>query len=251
MIRRSKKLFFSKLIVALDDEYLDDLVEKQLYKNYDFVVALTYRDLALPDFDCLSKTTALIDLHPMSLEIFAKFNDTTRNEIRRTENNTRLSFRTEDRNFKKLYDLYKKFEFSQGRVPINFAEFQEYPVFAAYLDGEPISAVSIFSGGKYLRIRSIFSKRLAADDKEMYKLISNASRRIVWEICRWGKERGFSSVDMASVNLDNPKTASIARFKMNFGGELVKEYTYLYKSKAFRFFERFVIVPHFFKKLIQ
>ena len=191
MIRIYRKLFFSKLIIALDDEYFDELIKKRLYKSYSSVVALTYRDLTLPDFGRMVKTTALIDLTQTPSAVFARFNDTTRNEIRRTENNERLRFKAEDQNFHGLYDLYKKFEFSQGRVPIRFIEFQNYPIFAAYLDDELISAVSIFSGGKHLRIRSIFSKRLAVDDKEMYKIISNASRRVIWEVCTWGKNGGF------------------------------------------------------------
>ena len=66
-----------------------------------------------------------------------------------------------------------------------------------------------------------------------------------------GKERGFSFLDMASVNLDNPNTASIARFKMNFNGTLVTEYTYMYKSGIFKLFERLVVIPHFFKKMFK
>ena len=249
MILKQKKLFFSKLIIALDDNYFDEFVAKRAYQEHSFVVALSYRDLTLTDFDRLVKKTALIDLSTTLSEIFAGFNNTTRNEIRKTEKNNRLVFKIEDDNYEELYNLYKKFEFEQGRVPISFIEFREYPIFAAYLDDEPISAVSVFSGGKYVRIRSIFSKRLAVDDKEIYKIISNASRRVIWDVCKWAKEQGFSFLDMASVNLNNPKTASIARFKMNFGGKLIKEYTYLHKSKTFRFFEKLVAIKHFFKRI--
>jgi len=203
------------------------------------------------NFKVIKKTTALIDLTPEENNIFANFNDTTRNEIRKAERNNKLVFKSEDNNFSTLYNLYKEFEFSQKRIPISIKDFKQYTFFSAHYDEEPISAISIVSGQKYLRIRSIFSKRLKTDSKDLYKVISNASRAVVWEICKWGRKNGFKSLDMASVNLSNPETASIARFKMTFGGDLGQEYTYLYESKVFKLFKFLVSINHFFRKLVR
>ena len=42
----------------------------------------------------------------------------------------------------------------------------------------------------------------------------------------------------AIVNFKDPEVAGITKFKMSFGGDVVNEYTYIYKSAAFRYFEK-------------
>lgn len=192
----------------------------------------------------------LIDLCKSLPEILQGFNDTTRNEIRRTEKINKLFFRNGSLPNTESYKLYSDFEFSQRRVPVNFQAISSTLLFSAYYNNEIISGVYLISAGKYLRIRSIFSKRTNAGDKEVYKIIGYATRRIIWEICKWGKNNGYVSLDMASVNINNPKTLSIAKFKMSFGKELVPEYTYIHKTKAFAFFEKMVVVKILFKKLV-
>ena len=52
---------------------------------YSKISATSYRKMQLPDFETLVKTTAIIDLIASKDKIFRKFNDTTRNEIRKTD----------------------------------------------------------------------------------------------------------------------------------------------------------------------
>lgn len=251
MIKESKKLFFRKLVVVFEDDFLVNLSDSGEYNKYGSAVALSYKKLDLKGFYRKEKNTSVIDLTQDTDTIFSKFNDTTRNEIRRTERNEELSFTQDDSNYEALFGLYKDFEFHQKRVPIKVDQFKTYTMFSAYYKNKIISAVSITKVGKELRIRSIFSKRLKTGDKEIYKLISNASRRVIWEICKWGKENRFESLDMASVNMDNPKTQSIAKFKMSFGGDTVVEYTYIYKSKLFSLFEKFTFTKLFVSKILN
>ena len=77
-------------------------------------------------------------------------------------------------------------------------------------------------------------------DKEMLRLISFSTRRLVWEICKYGKENDYFGFDLGSINLVDSNKASIAQFKNSFGGKIVDEYLYIYKSKIFKFFERVV-----------
>jgi len=251
MIKESKKLFFKKLDLILEDDFLVKISDSRGYKKYGSVVALSYKILDLKDFFRKEKNTSVIDLTQDIDTVFSKFSDTTRNEIRKTERNKELSFVQDDSNYDNLYILYKDFEFYQKRVPINTEQFKVHTIFSAYYKDKPISAVSVTKSDKELRIRSIFSKRLKTDDKEIYKLISNASRRVIFEVCKWGKENGFESLDMASVNMDNPKTQSIAKFKMSFGGDTVTEYTYIYKSELFSLFEKFTFTKLFVLKILN
>src|SRR5207244_4388578 len=102
------------------------------------------------------------------------------------------------------YKLYAEFERAQGRVPVERSEMCLYRLFSAHYRGQLVSAVYVTEGRELLRIRSIFSRRLETDDQDLRKVISNASRRVMWEVCRWGMANGFIGVDLASVNFGNP-----------------------------------------------
>lgn len=248
MIKIRKKLFFKTASVILEDNKILELINEQRYSS---IVALSYNKLDIPNTQLYSKPTLLIDLKKSENEIFYTFNDTTRNEIRKTEKNVELNFDNCCNIDKKSYELYKIFEYSQKRVPVSFSDLKEVIFFGANFKNELISGIYVIKSYPYLRIRSIFSKRLEADDKELYKMIGYSTRRIVWNICLWGKQNGFVSLDMASVNINNPKTESIARFKMSFGKDLVPEYTYIYKTELFKLFEKVVFIKIFFKKTIR
>ncbi len=234
MILETKKLWFKKAQIFLEDNLsnLDDLVKK-----YDSIIVVSHKKLDLPGWKLREKDTAIIDLTLSKEEIFKKFSDTTRNEIRRTYNNTDLSFKS-NLDFDSSYILYAQFEKSQGRKPVDKNEMKFFKLVTAYYKNDPIYGLYIIESFPRVRIRSIFSKRLYFTDKDMLKILSNAGRRLMWEICQDLKKRGFIFLDLASVNMENPKTVSIAKFKMSFGGRIIKEYTYIYKSKTFLFFEK-------------
>lgn len=246
MIIRDKKLFFKTASVILEDDCLPTLIKSRKYSS---IVVLSYNKLSLSGFSTYSKPTLLIDLRPEENEIFKSFNDTTRNEIRRTEKISNMSVEVGSKPDMLSYELYKKFEFSQGRVPVSFKSLSECIMTCARLEGEIVSGVYITPSKPYLRVRSIFSKRTDLIDKELYKTIGYATRRVIWESVLWGKKNGYISLDMASVNIKNPKTLSIAKFKMSFGKDLVPEYTYIYKSRMFFVFEKLIVFKLMFKKL--
>lgn len=248
MILETKKLFFNTVNVILEDDRIDGIIKSGKYSK---ISAVSYKKTNLPNFSVQTKTTALILLDQHEDEIFRKFNDTTRNEIRRTFKNDDLEFIADDKNFDESYSLYKDFEYTQNRVPVYKKELKYCKLFSAYYKGEMVSAIYITTSSSYLRIRSIFSKRLKVDDKDLRKIISNATRRVMWEICLWGKKNNFKSLDLASVNFKNPKTANITKFKMSFGGQVVNEYTHIYKSILFKNFERFVFVKIWMFRLIN
>jgi len=239
MVIEKKKLFFNTIKIILDDSEASRAIQS---KKYSYINIFSYDKVDWPGFYVIEKTTALIDLQKEEADIFKNFSDTTRNEIRRTYKNENLKFLFNESPTDDSYKFYKDFEYLQGRVPVSKEALMGIKCFSAYYGGNFISAIYVIDQYPYLRIRSIFSKRLEAEDKELYKIISNASRRLVWEICQWGRKNNFKSLDMASVNFNNPKTANITKFKMSFGGEVVSEYTYEYKSEMFKIFEKWVFI---------
>ncbi len=251
MILETKKLFFKKLNIVLEDVYFDQIIREKEYKKYGSVVAVTYRFLSLPEFSCVEKFTAIIDLTQSEEGIFRGMSSSTRNEIHRTEKDSDFVFKYSNSPTKDSYELYSSFEYTQGRIPRPILELKQSHFFGMWYQGVFISGMYVMVSFEYMRSRSIFSKRLSLESKDMRRRASNASRRLMWEMCIWGKKNGYKGLDLGSVNKNNPKTRSIADFKLSFGGNLVKEYAYIYKSKSFQFFERFVHLKHFFVRLLR
>ena len=247
MILESKKYFFNTASIVLDDDKIPSIIDSGRYSS---IVILSYNKLDLSGFSEYSKPTLLIKLNQSEKDIFSSFNDTTRNEIRKTYKEESLKFTFSESPTEESYDVYKKFEYNQGRVPVSFPKISNTIFLGAYLDNVLISGIYINKSFPYLRIRSIFSERLKEDDKNKYKIIAYSTRRIVWEACLWGMKNNFVSLDMASVNINNPKTLSIAKFKMSFGKDLTPEYTYIYKTKIYSFFEKLIHFKIFIKSLI-
>jgi len=236
MILERKKIFLRGIRYILEDIPDTDMLKKK----YQMITILTYDNIKLNGFTVRKKKTPLVDLSRIEAEIFNSFHDTTRNEIRRTEKIAGMEFVSDDKNIDEAYNLYRMHEQAQGRKPEKREEFIGTKIFSAYYKNEMISTVICFDSPKILRAKAISSKRLEHDDKEIRKIISFSSRRIMWEICKYGKKHGYSGFDLGSINLSDPKKESIARFKMTFGGGIVDEYLYIYKSRFFEVFEKAV-----------
>jgi len=236
MLIESSRIFLKKAVIWLNDRELKNAIDSG---KYSAITALSYNKLSLPGFRVKPKKTTVIPLTPSEDEIFKKFSDTTRNEIGRTHRTDGFDFVSDDKNFKAIHSLYKDFEYLHGMVPFSWNALKECAVFSAYYMGEPVSGIFVDQSAPYLRVRCIFSKRLETEDKEFYNKIAWASKRLVWEICRWGKKGGFISLDLAVVSFINPKIEGIRKFKMSFGGDVIDEYTYIYKSFWYKIFEKF------------
>ena len=134
--------------------------------------------------------------------------------------------------------MYVNFEHIQGRKPHDRSIFLGSKVFGAYRNGELISGIICYGAKPILRSRANFSKRLIVVDRESRRAVSNATKRLIYEICLYGRTNGYTYFDQGSVNLMDPKKKSIGEFKSSFGGEFVDEYTYTYRGWPLRFFGR-------------
>lgn len=214
---------------------------QQLLAAYDRVSILTHRPLpGTEGFRLRQKKTPLIRLGSDAEEVLRHFRDTVRNEVHRTERIEGFAVLLPDPNTAASYELYRNFEFTQGRAPISAEEFARFTVSTASLNGRLLSAVTFFQSGTAIRVRSIFSLRLGARtdaDKDLYKIVGYASKRLVYEVCRYGIAHGATVVDLASINLTDPEKEPIARFKSGFGADIGDEYQYLHSTPRFRFFE--------------
>ncbi len=236
MITKKQFLSFRSLRVLYQSEDLDLL----LNNAYDYVTVIAYQDLGLEKkgFEVVKKKIANIYLDGSEEEILNRFTRTTRQEVAKTHEIPDLEFRIEDSNVEIEYRLYCDFERAQGRKPWKRTSFDNLKHFNAYYKGEMISSVPCYDLFPYLQVRAMFSKRLTDDNQELRKIIGYATRRLIYEICRYAKKKNYAFLGLGAVNYSTTQKANVAQFKMFFGSRVEDEYTYTYASRRFRLLNR-------------
>ena len=176
--------------------------------------------------------TVCIDLSG-TLEMLSKgVAKNTRYEIRQAE---KLGDRIRiERNGPELTDkflaLFNDFVRSKPEVAaINHSMLRRYEahadIFMAYLDGNPVCGHVLLRDVEIGRARLLYSASRRFDDRETARLSGTLNRFLHWhEICAYREER-FSAYDLGGIKED--KADGITQFKMSFGGDVVKEHTYL------------------------
>ncbi len=224
MIFEQHKLFWRRARIILDDKALSEALK---VGRHVYISGLSYDNgLGSSRVHIKTKQTTVIKLGG---DYFAKFNDTTRNEIRRMEKTPELSFHIPDENRAGIYELYRDFEVRGARYVRPQEYFSESLLCGAYLNDELIAAILCYDSYPYLRAHAIVSS------KAHLKWKSFALRRLVFEICRYGELHKYRWVDLGAINTSDPAKAGITAFKQSFGGDVVNDYHYTYKSPIARF----------------
>jgi hypothetical protein len=233
MIFKKKKIFWK--IIRFILEPLPNIEE--LKNKYSVIYILSYDKYELPGFSVKKKDTPVIYLNKSIDEIMSGFNSTTRNEIRKTFDNKipDLKFIDDDRDLTNNYRLSEEFEKFQGRKPDSIEAYNDCKVFSAYYKDQLIANIICFDTGRVLRAKVICSKRLETDDKELYRIVSYAGRRLMYNVCKYGLDNGYKMYDLGSVNFDKK---NLAKFKMNFTQDLIAEYTYTYRAPWLKIIEK-------------
>lgn len=213
----------------------------ELIKKYDYIYLVSYNyidlsfnniDFSLNNIEYLKKITPIIDLKNSVDNIFKKFRTNTRRGINQTFKIENLKFINLDKNYKEIYELNKNFEYSHGWKPTIIDEFINGYTFSAYYNNKIIAIISCNIDNNIIRVTNIASNRLE-NNNEYNKIVGYATRRLVYEICKWGVENNSEFFDLGIINLLDPTKKGIASFKSSFGGEIVDTYIYRYKSKQF------------------
>ncbi|MEK7509179.1 MAG: hypothetical protein AAB605_00525 [Patescibacteria group bacterium] len=212
--------------VVLDD---DEAMRAAKSKRYARLEIISHTKLDFPGFIVQEKQTGLIDLRGSPEEVLATFNKTTRNEIARTFADPQFNFRTFTELPDDIHALYEEFERKLGHdTPFSKEALKGCIAFGAYYERELLAGIYVFPSAPIARIRAIFSRR-----SEHSHLVSFASRRLVYEICRWGIAEGRSAIDLARVI-----TEEGSNFKMSFNPRIIPEYVYRRASSVYAFLER-------------
>lgn len=231
MLIEKKKYFLKMAEVVLDDERGLEISRNR--KNYDHINIISYNQLPIDGFKLKKKRSARIKLAGVIDEVLSGFDSTCRKHIKRTFKMENLSFKMVDGDLDRTYSAYQEFERANGRTPFAKSSFKDMLIFNAYDGDEIISSIIFYDTSPSLKAHTIFSRRLNVQDKEKYKIISYATRRLVYEICDFALGKGYSCIDLGSVNFDDNNKSGITNFKLTFNPVIEEEYHYMYWSARF------------------
>ena len=230
-------VFGLKYIRLVLDEVNPQKIES-LKKDYDYIVIYVYKKPDINDFDIKEQIISIIDLSQNPNDIFKKFKKNTRNEIHKTEKIKELRFKNLDDDFNGSYKFYKKIKKRDNAIPDIKKEFLGCLFFNTYLNDKIIVSISVYDTGQVLRLKHIVSSR--KKDNFDSRLAGYATRRIIWEIIKYGKKNNYKKLDLAGVNLSDPSKTGIAEFKQSFGGEIITNYICRHETKKFKFFRKII-----------
>jgi GNAT acetyltransferase-like protein len=176
--------------------------------------------------------TVCIDLAATLETISSGVAKNTRYEVRQAEKlGDRASIhRNRDGCVEDFLSLYNDFARSKPELStINRSAVSRYgahaDTFVAYLDGKPLCSHVLLRDATIGRARLLFSASRRFEDRETARLCGVLNRFLHWREIALYREEGFATYDLGGIEEDDSN--GITRFKMSFGGRVVKEHTYL------------------------
>lgn len=217
--------------IHLFEESADLLKLNELKKNFRCVFCYSYKKLDVSGWEERVQKTPIIDLSKNLEEIYAGFRRDTKAGIKKSEDIKGLRLKIPDDDFVASYKFYKKIKLKDGVNPDIKSDFKNCLFFNAYSKGRLFVSMSFYNNGVSLRSKHTVSlrKEMGSDSK----VAAWATRRLVWEICKYAKSRGILKLDMGGVNFDDKEKSGLVDFKLSFGGEIKEIYSYRYETAIF------------------
>lgn len=200
----------------------NESLTKDLKEKFDYSFVVSYGEFSDGEYEMLDKNSAVISLKEGLDAAFSNFRSTNRNEVRRSYKIEGLEFHHEVDDMTQFYEFYAECERDRGWHPEPFEELNNSKIIYASYKGLPISGMSAYTHGNFIRIGRIFSLRRSAVDMEQPNLVyGSAAKRIIYEFCEQSIAQGFSSLDLGGVDLNSNLKSGITGFKLSFGAEVV------------------------------
>ncbi len=209
-------------------------ITRELKVNYDYSFIISYGGFQDTEYETIEKNALLLNLNKGIDNLFSEFNATARKQIRRSEKIEGLKFHYSIDNFDPFYKFYTDCEHDRGWFPVPESEIKHSVVIYCSYNEVPISGISGYVHGNRMRLGRIFSVRRSIQMEQPNLIYGCASKRIVFDFCKYGVERGYESLDLGGVDLDIAAKSGISDFKLSFGGELKKVIIGRYMSDKFK-----------------
>ena len=158
-----------------------------------------------------------IDLKNDEIEIFKKFKNTLRSEIKKSEKLLKIDLYNKDANIKWIIDNYfaaenkKKFKTINKNL-INFLDSNKIISISAKKNDNICSAILIYCHGNVATYLISYNTELG---RKNY-----GNQILLWEMIKYLKKENYSHLDLGGI--DNYFNLSVAKFKLAFNGKLYK-----------------------------
>ena len=199
------------------------------------------RDVRESGFRRFEGLTSVIDLRRDLNEIWLRMSKSScRYAIGRAERDgVRVAI---NENYDEFYEIYKEFRKRKGLDRLKLSEIKRYStLITAVYNGD------VICGHIYLEDdRNIMywqSARMLNVDRDVARVIGNASKLLQWVAIKYAKSKGLETFDLGGLfppgeaERDEEKRG-INMYKLSFGGEVVKVYNYVkVYSRAYKVLE--------------
>lgn len=225
--------FFGMKYARLLEESVDAGVLDDLKKTYRYIALYSYTPICEEGFACRIQQTPIINLSPDLDEIFRQFHKNTRQGIEYSRKVEGLTFALPAHDHDASYEFYRSIKKKDGVKPDLKREFIGCLFANAYLNDRLIVSLSFYDAGNFFRAKHFVSLRKEMDDHGA--IAGHATRRLIWELCMYGKSHGYRFIDLGGVNFREGEKKGVADFKMSFGGEIKDMHICRYETAPFRF----------------
>lgn len=187
------------------------------------------RDVDLKGFSKEVFTTIVIDLTQDLDTIWKKMDRTCKKYISfAKKNGVTIRMNQDYDTFSMINSEFRKAKrLSEYNLDIGFMKKNGILIVSEY-EGNLLGGQFYINDGKNIRGILNSSKRLEETGSKN-KIISSASRLMIWEAICYAKEHGMSTFDMGGYYTgkeSDPQKEGINRFKDSFGGQVVTHYIY-------------------------
>ncbi len=171
--------------------------------------------------ESIEKTSAWINIHENPEDQIAICSPTCRNEIRRSFKIEDFTIEINTTPLEELFAFHLQCEKERSWFPVPPEELAASVVVCVRYQDELIAGMSAYFEKDFLRVGRIFSRRKSEKYQDLRQVVfSSASRRVVYELTRIALEKGYKSLDLGGVAIDDAAKSGITKFKMSFGSEV-------------------------------
>jgi hypothetical protein len=207
----------------------------RLASEFDYAFAVCYQGCDAPMFERIEKNACLIDLTQDIESILSKFNATHRSQVKKSWQIEGLEFSSNTEPFHQYFDFHRQCETDRNWLPIPEEELLNSLCISATYKGQWVAGMSCYLHGPKMRIGRIYSTRRSVQFGNLTNNIYGcASKRIVYEYCKWGCENGFENLDLGGIDFNDPNKAGLKEFKTHFGPTIVPVTIARFASERFR-----------------
>jgi len=193
-----------------------------LKSNWDYSFVISFGGFEDSEYEWVSKNCCLVPLTENLDTLLARFSPGNRNQIRKFDRIDGFTFEMGVSDVSLYYEFYSSCEKERGWYPMPQNELLASRVFSVRAKGKLIAGMACYGDHDYFRVSRIYSSRRSGIGEVITNQhYASASKKIVFEICKFASRENYRFVDLGGIDLTDSQKSGLAEFKMSFRPEVV------------------------------